>query len=870
MVRIRLLFFLVFLLACQTLVAQKGKTVVRGCVRSLTNLPLQGINVYVSLKDRPYQVLASDRTDKDGLFMIGFVADADSVSLYCTCMTVKKQKMNLLNKSSFHTIYVEEKAQKLKEVIVKAPKIYSRGDTINYHVASFMSKNDQSIGDVLKRMPGIMVSEAGKISYKGMPIKNFYIEGMDLMKDRYGVATNNVDPNSISTVQVLENHQDVKALKNLRPEERASINLKLKKGVRGVFNLIGTMGGGYDGDALWTGEMLATYFKRNSQLLASYKGNNMGVDLEPELRSFDGDDYDRVYSLTSIEVPSAPGIDKRHYYFNRSHSATYNNIFRITKEENIGVNLGALTDCDHRSSLSVVDHLLPDGTYNNIHEDIAAHVDRKMMYGNFSFIDNADKHYVKDLLTFDLHSIAGKGAVMNGTSIQQRNQVSDYRLQNKLHLTGRYRQEKGIDFVSKLNVEKRPQNLWVDTNLFPDYLSSDDMSQWVEGKNFEMKNRLSALSSLVVGHLQLSPSLFFDVRHDEMKSALEEYENNLWFVKLHAGMGLSAIYRIGRFMADVYLPVGYRYQRLKDKGFKHTLNSRRMSFEPSANFSYQLSTSHSLDYRMSLSYELPSIENLYRQLVLNDYRQLSSYRAPTLYQGITLSSKLSYNYKNIFKMLFLGVDLVWIRNQPRVLYGSTYNGMIEMVESKPTNIVGRQKGIKLNVSKGFDWKKSKVALMVEWLRTDSPILLQNEECTYLSDAASVKLDAYASFFSWLAVSHVGKYDASHIRLKGGEKMPFLSSMSNDMSLDFFLPAGITLSTMLSHYYNRLNVRDKSFLLCGLSGKYTYHRWMFTLQCNNIFDKKYYTMASSSLLSERRIEYRIRSRSLMLKVRYRIF
>ena len=120
---------------------------------------------------------------------------------------------------------------------MKAQKIYMGGDTINYNVASFLNKNDQSIAEVLKRMPGITVFNTGQIAYKGLPIKNLYIEGLDLMKGRYGIATNNVDPNSISTVQVLENHQEIKALKKLRPEERASINLKLKEGVKGVFNL---------------------------------------------------------------------------------------------------------------------------------------------------------------------------------------------------------------------------------------------------------------------------------------------------------------------------------------------------------------------------------------------------------------------------------------------------------------------------------------------------------------------------------------------------------------------------------------------------------------------------------------------------------
>ena len=126
-------------------------------------------------------------------------------------------------------------------------------------------------------MPGITVSKNGQISYQGKPIKNFYIEGLDLMKGHYGIATNSIDPKNVGSVQVLESHQDIKALKGLQPEEQASINIRLKEGVKGVLNLIATLGGGYGNETLWNNAAIATYFKRNKQFLATYKGNNLSL-----------------------------------------------------------------------------------------------------------------------------------------------------------------------------------------------------------------------------------------------------------------------------------------------------------------------------------------------------------------------------------------------------------------------------------------------------------------------------------------------------------------------------------------------------------------------------------------------------------------
>ena len=49
-----------------------------------------------------------------------------------------------------------EKTTDLKEVVVKAPAIYQRGDTLSYNLASYIGKNDYTLKDaidVYKRQP---------------------------------------------------------------------------------------------------------------------------------------------------------------------------------------------------------------------------------------------------------------------------------------------------------------------------------------------------------------------------------------------------------------------------------------------------------------------------------------------------------------------------------------------------------------------------------------------------------------------------------------------------------------------------------------------------------------------------------------------
>lgn len=67
------------------------------------------------------------------------------------------------------------------------------------------------------------------ITYEDKPITHFYIEGLDLLSGRYSVATQHINVEDLSVIEVLENHQHIKLLKNYVPTNRAAINVKLKK-----------------------------------------------------------------------------------------------------------------------------------------------------------------------------------------------------------------------------------------------------------------------------------------------------------------------------------------------------------------------------------------------------------------------------------------------------------------------------------------------------------------------------------------------------------------------------------------------------------------------------------------------------------------
>lgn len=862
--------FFILILYSVIPVVTMAQTDICGFVKLRSGLGIDFASVIVSPSNSPKTILGSTFTTEDGSFKLNVGSDCESFILKVSSMEISPTTITIPNPSGSYDIIVEKRVVELREVVVKAKKIYSQGDTVNYNVASFLSQSDRSIADVLRKMPGITVSDAGQVSYQGKPIKNFYIEGLDLMKGHYGVATNNIAPNNIATVQVLENHQYIKALKGLRPEERASINLRLKEETKGVFNLIATLGGGCGDDALWNNSAIATYFRRNSQFLATYKGNNTGEDLSQELYSFDND-YSRTNNMSSITMPSAPGIDKRFYYFNRSHSATYNNVYRVGKSGEFGINAAYFNDHDSRKSFSSTANTLPNGSQNIIDEQIISIARVQKAYGDLSYISNTAQNYLKEQLKFDWSKTDADSRIVAGDeNISQFGNIDTYRLLNKLHMTHRNSDSRGFEVYSLVNVEKRPHSLAVSPNLFPDLFAGSMLSQHVDYRNISTENKFAFLSAFKYCNFSLHPTAIVNFNHNSLDSKIADSRNDLSLASLDAGIGAEFVYRIRKLHVSLVLPLKYKRFHLDNHSEGVVTDKNLFRMEPDFNLSYNINAVHHLSVRSALNYMAPSIENLYSNYILTSYRCLSVYDVTGLYEGTTLYNNLSYNFKNILSMSFAGIDLSWHRQSPEILYGSYYDGLVQRGISQRTSETGDMLSAKIHASQGFDWRRLKIGTSVSYSYYDNPLLVQNQVVRYTGNSIGANADISLSPFGWMEVSWEGSYYRMASRRKGHDPMPWLRTITNKASLDFTIPGGVTLKASVYHYYNNFNEGDRSFMLLNAEARYSIKRFSFTLVCDNLLNRKTYLYSSQSALTESRSVNEIRPRSVLLKIRCRIF
>lgn len=328
----RLVSYLFCLIAAAGAVAQVNVT--GKVVDKVSNEPLTGASVIVKGSDGKIRKFATSKADG------GFALTVPSISgcrLEVSMMSFVKQSVSLDSVALPVTVYMEPGRTLLKEVTVKADRIREQGDTISYFVGSFAQKQDRSIGDVLKRMPGINVEKSGKIQYQGEDINKFYIEGSDLLGGKYGIATNGISHEDVGAVEVMENHQPMQVLSGIAFSDKAAINLKLKNKAKATWTFHGDAGGGYAWQpegAIWDGEIFAMAVMPKFQNITTFKTNNIGEDLSAQAVDFFSSGRGTGLSrYVSVSMPGVPNLSARRTLFNRSALVSTNSLWKFGRGE---------------------------------------------------------------------------------------------------------------------------------------------------------------------------------------------------------------------------------------------------------------------------------------------------------------------------------------------------------------------------------------------------------------------------------------------------------------------------------------------------------------------------------------------------------
>ena len=148
--------------------------------------------IVTMLQPSDSSIVAYSVTDEQGRYSLNATVASDEMLIKVTGFNIKSKVVRIKSCSQTCAIAVEEENMKLREVVVKAQKLWGSRDTLNYLVSAYTREHDRTIADVLRQLPGITITDDGTINYQGTPINRFYIENLDMLQGRYNLATEGI------------------------------------------------------------------------------------------------------------------------------------------------------------------------------------------------------------------------------------------------------------------------------------------------------------------------------------------------------------------------------------------------------------------------------------------------------------------------------------------------------------------------------------------------------------------------------------------------------------------------------------------------------------------------------------------------------
>ena len=169
-------------------------------------------------------------------------------------------------------------AKLLSEVVVEAPAIVVKEDTIEYNASSFKVKEGAVVEDLIKKMPGIQVDKDGNVTAQGKAVTRVKVNGKDFFGGDVKTATKELPANIVDKIQIIDDYGDqatVSGIKDGDPDKVLNIQIKKDKN-KGFF---GRVTGGYGTDDRYQGSVNGNYFNNNTQISVLGNSNNTNTSL---------------------------------------------------------------------------------------------------------------------------------------------------------------------------------------------------------------------------------------------------------------------------------------------------------------------------------------------------------------------------------------------------------------------------------------------------------------------------------------------------------------------------------------------------------------------------------------------------------------
>ena len=845
MVMVRIIL-LCFSLAVSLFLPAQSSAVFSGRVVDTSENGMYGVNI-VAYNESGRQ-LCYAISDAEGYFTlkpVGGIAYVRFSFLGYETQTVKYNPA--VNKV---VVRMKETSFHLREVAVKAERISERGDTLTYSVAGFKQIQDRSIADVIRKMPGLEVKPNGSISYQGKSINHFYIEGLELMGSQYAQASNNISADKVESVQVLENHQAVRSLRDIEFSDKAALNIVLKDDAKSVWTGLADIGLGWaekSNGFLYENRLMEMNFKKNFQTLLLYKNANTGTNIADEILSLsDLLEYRGEANIISLLDLGGPAFDAERYTFNKSHLLSGNWLWRTGKDSDLRIQASGLFDSEEQLRKSTTTYLDLDSS-PVITEDWNVESRRKEAKGEITYTLNKERTYLKSISKVYSDWNVSQGNMLYNDRLTALS-VKPYKrmVSEDLMLSHTTAGGNVIQFNSSTGYTRLPGQL----------LTINGSRQLLDMDLFSSKNHVQYKKKF--GALYFDNMMGFDSRYQKINSIDWKLQQLYWSPSVsmrHKGHELTAKAK-----------VSYVNQLLDNSGngAADKLRSSDFWIEPNLNWRWEMSPTSKLilDYRLTA--DPYDAKKLVTERLFTSYAQCTvGIGEPETQFAHSLSA--SFTYRNPLYGLFAYLRPVYIHNKGNILYsGELDSGVYNMVATS-----GRYSTdayiVDGRIAKNFFWANTTFGFGGGVNSSESQMLVSGV-------LAKNRMNVYHASFDYSLKPVKG------ISIQGKSKMmicnrqektaPYNESGVIDWSHSLginFNPAGGWIFSLNNEIYHS---NEKSFgvnCFCDISVGYKSKKWELSLVADNIIGNSVYEQVNVSSITRFYSMTRLRPREYLMKL-----
>ncbi len=732
-------------------------------------------------------ILAYGITNSKGEYKVTFTSQEPNVDLKVKAFNQRPLTKQISNSDQTLNFKMQSEATEIKEVQLKTKMITARGDTISYDLKAFNSKNDRTLADVMKKIPGIEVNTDGTILYQGNAINKFYVNGKDLMEGGYGTINNSLPKDAVQKVEVLENHQPVKILQDKVPSDQAAINIKLKNSV--TMTGRGEVGSGFGDPWLWNVKLTPMFFGQKSQWVVNYKTNNMGEQVENEgnILAF-GSAWEGKRSNTSqntwlrVENAETPDLPVKRYLLNNVHYLSANYLTNIDKKKEweLKANANYTNNAVERESNSISRDIQQGIQFNtrflnNFYTD--------KLKGELIFTKNAKKGFFKNTTTFSQYwnadrTFAERNDKFGFRSANEALESPTSSFQNSLSTIIPWK-EKMVNFKSYISYQNDKQVLEISpaSYLLIPYKEKDEN----EVKNMKFKPGTNALQSFRIKSLDTShsanisfttkgwtftPQVGIDFSTDKLITnfdAITEdnkpdfstlaYENDLKFTRVNPSASVGINYKSESWSIFSSFPVNFNNIRAEDQFRNVSKSLNKVTFTPNIFAQYSFASFFKASMSGGISNNFGDIQTAYAGYILTSPGGFSimSTKNP-IPQTTTKNGGLRLEYRNPLNNLFFNVGYRLSDAKNNLMASSVVNASgqsmteyIELENKRTSNSYYAEIGkyfpkFKTNASFSFNNSLSKSQLI------RNSALIDNK-----TNANTLGFKLNNTYFSWMSI-----------------------------------------------------------------------------------------------------------------------